>query len=299
MVGRIGTEISTDQTENEDEFTETSYTLAEVGDDDYLTIDVYNAPDGFGPIFYTKAGATSCPYEDEVVTKYYQPGTVIGEKTIQIEKPEIEARTAYITGIPAGGKGTFQVYLRNDSDTKEDVWYNLNVVDGSNPNGLVVLMDGVNINKGRSILVKAGETMTKTFTVEQSNTDVLTYENIQLRLSSQCQPDNTSTFPEIADTTTISVFFQPSCSDVQLASSHRLVNSTTQTVQTLSISGYNYSMASLMGIRLQYKGENDADFRTLHEFIRDYTGNEQNKSVLPALEGANKLNFTIDLRENN
>lgn len=299
VVGRIGTEISTDQTENEDEFTETSYTLAEVGDDDYLTIDVYNAPDGFGPIFYTKAGATSCPYEDEVVTKYYQPGTVIGEKTIQIEKPEIEARTAYITGIPAGGKGTFQVYLRNNSDTKEDVWYNLNVVDGSNPNGLVVLMDGVNINKGRSILVKAGETMTKTFTVEQSNTDVLTYENIQLRLSSQCQPDNTSTFPEIADTTTISVFFQPSCSDVQLATSHRLVNTTTQTVQTLSISGYNYSMASLMGIRLQYKGENDADFRTLHEFIRDYTGNEQNKSVLPALEGANKLNFTIDLRENN
>jgi len=296
---RIGTVISTDQTENEDSFTETSYTLAETGDDDYLTIDVYNAPDGFGPIFYTKAGATSCPYEDEVVTKYYQPGTVIGEKTIQIEKPEIEARTAYITGIPAGGKGTFQVYLRNNSDTKEDVWYNLNVVDASNPDGLVVLMDGVNINKGRSILVKAGETMTKTFTVEQSNPDVLTYENVQLRLSSQCQPDNTSTFPEIADTTTISVYFQPSCSDVQLATSHRLVNNTTQTVQTLSISGYNYSMASLKGIRLQYKGESDADFRTLHEYIKEYTGNEQNKSVLPALEGTNKLNFTLDLRSNN
>lgn len=299
MNAKIGTVISTDQTENEDEITETSYTLAETGDDDYLTVDVYNAPDGFGPIFYTKAGATSCPYEDEVVTKYYQPGTVIGEKTIQIEKPEIEARTAYITGIPAGGKGTFQVYLRNNSDTKEDVWYNLNVVDGSNPDGLVVLMDGVNINKGRSILVKAGETMTKTFTVEQSNPDVLTYENIKLRLSSQCQPDNTSTFPEIADTTIISVFFQPSCSDVQLASTHRLVNSTTQTVQTLSIGGYNYSMASLKGIRLQYKGENDADYRTLHEYIKDYTGSEQNKSVLPALEGTNKLNYPIDLRSNN
>ena len=141
--------------------------------------------------------------------------------------------------------------------------------------------------------------MTKTFTVEQSNPDVLTYENIKLRLSSQCQPDNTSTFPEIADSTIISVFFQPSCSDVQLASTHRLVNSTTQTVQTLSIGGYNYSMASLKGIRLQYKGENDADYRTLHEYIKDYTGSEQNKSVLPALEGTNKLNYPIDLRSNN
>jgi hypothetical protein len=155
-----------------------------------------------------------------------------------------------LTGIPAGGTGTFQVYIRNNSNTSEDGMYNINVVPASNPDGLVVKMDGLNITTGRAIMVKAGEPMTKTFTVEQSNPDVLTYKDIKIRISSQCQKDNTGIYPEIADTTTVSFYFQPSCSDIHLASSHSLVNTDTKTMQTLSISGYNYPMASLTGVRL-------------------------------------------------
>ncbi len=290
----------TEEREKNDQYTlTTSYSLVEDGDDDYLSVDVFNAPDGFGPIFYTRAGATSCPYEDEVVTEFYQPGTVIMEKTVQIEKPEIEAAVQTLTGIPAGGKGTFQVYLRNNSDTKEDGWYDIMVCTDSNPDGLVVKMDGMVITTGRSVLVKAGETMNKTFTVEQSNPDVLTYENVKIRIASQCQKDNGGVFPEIADTTEISVYFQPTCSEVKLASTHTLVNNDTETVQTLSISGYNYSMTSLKGIRLQYKGENDADFRTLQEYTKDAdrVASNPNLLLLPALEGTNKLNYTIDLRK--
>ena len=275
-----------------------SYTLAEDGDDDYLTVDVFEAPDGFGPIFYTRGGATSCPYEDEVVTEYYKPGTVIMQKTVQIEKPEIEAQSQTVTGIPAGGKGTFKVNIRNNSDTGEDGWYDISVVATSNPDGLIVKMDGLNITAGRSILVPAGETMEKTLTVEQSKPDVLSYENIQLRLGSQCQKDNTGVFPEIASYTSFSAYFQPSCSEVNLATNHTLINTETKDNLVLSISGYDYSMTSLQGIRLQYKGKNDADFTTLHEYIRDYTGNEPNKSELKALTGNDKQNFSIDLRDN-
>ena len=275
-----------------------AYTLAEDGDDDYLTVDVFEAPDGFGPIFYTRGGATSCPYEDEVVTEYYNPGTVIMQKTVQIEKPEIEAQSQTITGIPAGGKGSFKVNIRNNSDTGEDGWYDISVVATSNPNGLIVKMDGLNITTGRSILVPAGETMVKTLTVEQSKPDELSYENIQLRLGSQCQKDNTGVFPEIASYTSFSAYFQPSCSDVHLAANHSLINTDTQDNLVLSISGYNYSMSSLNAIRLQYKGKNDADFTTLHEYIRDYAGNDPNKSELKALTGNEKQNFSIDLRDN-
>ena len=284
---------------NTDEFTSGfSFTLAENGDDDYLSIDVFNAPDNYGPIFVTQGGATSCPYEDKVVTKYYKPGTVIGAKTTQIEKPEIEAKTQLITGVPAGGVGTFQVYIRNNSDTSEDGMYNLNVVPSSNPHGLVVKMDGLNITTGRAIMVKAGDPMLKTFTVEQSDPDVLTYENIKIRISSQCQPNNTGVYPEIADTTTISVYFQPTCSDIHLASTHSVVNTETETMQTLSISGYNYSMASLAGVRLEYKGEYDADFHTLQEYRKDekVVAKDENLLLLPALTGTDKLNYTIDLR---
>ena len=294
----VGITITEEQQRDSVKTVTTSYSLVEDGDDDYLSVDVFKAPDGFGPIFYTRAGATSCPYQDEVVTEYYEPGTVIMEKTVQIEKPEIEAAVQTITGIPAGGKGAFQVYLRNNSDTKEDGWYDINVVTDSNPDGLVVKMDGLNITSGRSVLVKAGETMTKTFTVEQSNPDVLNYKNVKIRIASQCQKDNTGVYPEIADTTDISVYFQPTCSDVKLASTHTLVNSETETAQTLSISGYNYSMTSLQGIRLQYKSEGDADFRTLQEYTKDAArvAADKNLLLLPALEGTNKLNYVIDLR---
>ena len=286
-----------------DEYSETettSYTLQEDGDDDYLSVDVFNAPDGFAPIFVTRGGATSGPYEDEVVTEYYKPGTVIMHKTVQIEKPEIEAQTQLITGVPAGGTGTFKVNIRNNSETGEDCWFDLLVTPESNPDGLSVSMDDTSLNYGTSVLVKSGETMVKTISVRQTNPDVLNYENVKIRIASQTQKDNTSTYHEIADTTEFSVYFQPTCSDINLASTHTLVNSDTETPVTLSMSGYNYSMASLKGIRLEYKAVNDADFRTLQEYTKDEDRlqSDPNLKELIPLEGTNKLTYLIDLRTN-
>lgn len=272
-----------------------AYTLAENGDDDYLTVDVFRAPDDFGPIFYTRGGATSCPYQDEVVTEYYEPGTIIMQKTVQIEKPEIEAQTQSITGIPAGGVGTFKVNIRNNSDTNEDGWYDISVVASSNPDGLGVSMDDTSLNYGTTVLVKAGETMVKTITVSQTNPDVLTYENVTIRIASQCQKDNTGVYPEIASYTSFNAYFQPACSDVHLDANRSIVNTATNGNLVLSISGYNYSMETLQGIRLQYKGKNDPDFITLHEYIKGYTGTETNKSALVPLTGTNTLDYSIDL----
>ncbi|WP_162164197.1 LamG domain-containing protein [Xylanibacter brevis] len=296
---KVGVTITEEQETEETETVTTSYSLVEDGDDDYLTVDVFDAPDGFGPIFYTRGGATCCPYEDEVVTEYYKPGTVISEKTVQIEKPEIEAQSQLVTGIPAGGVGTLVMAIRNNSDTKEDGWYNINVVPESNPDGLVVTMDGLNITGGHAIMVRAGETMYKTFSIKQSNLDVLNYKNVKVRISSQCQPDDTGVFPEIADTTEFSVFFQPACSDIKLSSTHTLVNSDTESAVKLSISGYNYSMASLQGIRLQYKSLSDADFITLQEYAKDAdrVAADKNLLLLPALEGTNTLDYIVDLRD--
>ncbi|MBO4606935.1 MAG: hypothetical protein J5682_03440, partial [Prevotella sp.] len=67
--------------ENSEGTTESfSYTLAEEGSD-ALTVDVYDYG-AFGPIFRTRGGQTSAPYEGEVVTKYYEPGTTIMEATM-------------------------------------------------------------------------------------------------------------------------------------------------------------------------------------------------------------------------
>ena len=94
------------------------FTLADSGND-YFTVDVYREPGGDNEeagfedinskdlnlstfIFRTRAGATSCPYEDEEVTEFYKPGTVISEKTPQIEVPEIAVENEFIDNVPSG-----------------------------------------------------------------------------------------------------------------------------------------------------------------------------------------------------
>ena len=83
-----GTHIATDSTTTES--TTFSYTLQETGDDDALTVDVYDYGNGWGPIFRTRGGQTSAPYEGEVRTSYYHPGQeIIMEATMKIEDPKI------------------------------------------------------------------------------------------------------------------------------------------------------------------------------------------------------------------
>lgn len=47
------------------------YTLKDNDKNNFISVDVLNSFDGNGPIFSTKGGRTSCPYEGEVKTLYY------------------------------------------------------------------------------------------------------------------------------------------------------------------------------------------------------------------------------------
>ncbi|MFT4612312.1 MAG: hypothetical protein ACJA2M_000403 [Polaribacter sp.] len=48
-----------------------NYTLKDNDTDNFLSVDVVNSFDGNGPIFSTKGGRTSCPYEGEDTTNFY------------------------------------------------------------------------------------------------------------------------------------------------------------------------------------------------------------------------------------
>lgn len=278
-----------------------SYTLAEDGDDDYLTVDVYEAPDGFGPIFRTRGGATCAPYEDEVVTEYYEPGYVISAKTLQIEKPELEILDQVVTGVPTGKKAVFRVALRNNSETGEDCYFGLWVNSDSNPNGAIVELDGKNVTDGITLLIPAGEPVIKTMTLQQSNVDILDYEDITLSLYSVSQPDDTGVYPGIYSDAKVSVYFQPSCSDIAISSNTNVINTETVAPLQITISNYDYSMNSLKGVLVQYRGLNDTDFNTLQEYTKDQErlAADLNLKPLPALVGDTKLIYSVDLREGN
>ena len=178
-----GSATSVDGTSTETSTT-TGFTLADDGFNDALSVDVFNAPDGFGSIFVTRDRQTSCPYEGAELTKYYKPGTEISAATMQIEIPRAEIMNSFVTNVPSGSTATYTIRLYNDSETYDDVWFDLKVVDATNPNGASISMDGSAFNEGegRSILVPAGGYVEKTIQLKQTRLDILDYKKMPLFL---------------------------------------------------------------------------------------------------------------------
>ena len=287
---------------DDEEETNTSigYTLMEDGDDDYLSVDVFNAPDGFGPIFVTRAGATCAPYEDEVTTEYYNPGTVISNKTLQIEKPEIEITNPIISGVPGGEKAKINVKLHNLSETQEDCYFGLRVEPKSNPDGAIIKYEDQSLAVWPQLIVPFGTTDV-VLTLEQTKLDVLDYEGIEITMFSPSQPDNTGTFDGILSTAKVDVHFQPACSKVSLASTANIVNTDTKDEVTFYMSDYDINMESFKSLRLQYKGKNDKDFITIKEFYKkqeDYDAHiMENPGMLTTWDNKG-FPYSIDLRDN-
>lgn len=277
----------TNSTTTSEEYSkEIGFVLAEDGDDDALTVDVLNCPRSFGPIFYTRGGQTSAPYEDAIITKYYRPGYVISAKTMQIEQPKLAADVTTLSGVPSGKAANFTVQIMNISETNEDCWFNLSIVDGSNPDGADVLMDGYNITNGRTILVPAGNPLVKTIQVKQTNLNVYDYENLILRISSISQPDNTGIFPAIADELPLTVHFQKASSDVDLELDLNAINTLTGTNLKFMVSGYDKSAAGLQKLELQYQRTGDPQWTS----VKTYT--------VAQLDNNGAFDFVLDMSNN-
>lgn len=293
-----GGEFSTEETARHCK----GYVLAEEGSD-YLSVDVcreagYKDGDQYVKykdmkneegqtfstfIFKTRGGATSCPYEGEYKTKYYEPGQhVIDEATVQMEVPEITVEKDFIENVPSGKSAYFTLYLRNNSESQDDNWYNLVIDDGSNPNGAQLLMDGAPIGNGRALLVPAGGTLTKTLEVRKGS--VMNYDNLRLMLQSQCQCDPTDFQGDIYDDVTFSVHFTPSATDVKLKKptdnwtyNTKLptaeVNGVQKHYMDVVIDGFDVNYDNFHRIMLQYKPSSgsDNDWTTLMSYYDDET----------------------------
>ena len=269
------------------------FTLAEDGDDDALTVDVYDYMDGFGPIFRTRGGQTCCPYEGKTVTKYYEPGTTIMEATMQIEVPQIDVDVPIVSDIPTGTSANYTLRLSNASEIDEDVYYRLIVADETNPNGAALSIDGKAVTDSRVIKIPAGETITKALQLKQTNVGILDYDRIAVVLASQCQYDPTSTWDVITDTVFISAHFVPSSSTVDLALSNTLMNTETGTDLRLTFSNFDRTYRGLKAFRLQYKKQGATDWTLFHEYVLDKNAVTTNNELLPATGGS--VSYTLPM----
>lgn len=258
-----------------------SYTLAEEGDDDALTVDVYKYG-AYSPIFRTRGGQTSGPYEGEVKTKYYRPGTTIMEATMQIEVPQITVDVPVVSNVPTGSAANYTLRLTNASEIDEDVYYKLLMIDESNPDGAKITIDGMPLTDNRIIKIPAGQTVTKAMQLWQTNTSVLDYKNIGIVLASQSQYDPTSTWDQIADTVYVSAQFVPSSSSVTMKLDRTTLNSQTGDDLNISFSQFDRDYHNLKAFRIQYRKQGDTDWTLVHEYVINEADKTQNNELLPS-----------------
>lgn len=272
------------------------FVLAEDGDDDYLSVDVlYEDPNfdetyvnsvGAGSadtsklatksyyptfVFRTRGGATSCPYEDAYKAIHWKghESSIINAATMKLEEPSIDMPQKFIENVPSGEDAYLTVYMKNNSETGEDQWFDLRMVDSSNPYGAIPSIDG-NSMSGFALeyLVPAGDVIEKTIAITKGS--VLNYDNLAIALCSKCQADPTGFLDVISDTVYFSVHFIPSCTDVAITQpSNNWTYNTNCAIDTvdglakhympISISGFDVNYTDFEHIELQYKSASGSD----------------------------------------
>ena len=281
-----------DRENGETEKVSFKYTLAEDGDDNALTVDVYDCG-GYGPIFRTLGGQTSAPYEGKEVTKYYEPITTINEATMQIEVPQIDVDQPEVTDIPSGSTATYTLRLSNASETNELLYYRLGLAEETNPNGAMLFIDGTPVTDVRTILIQPHETVTKTLLLKQSDQSILDYDRIGIVFASSSQYYPTYTWDVIADTAFISAHYVPSSSPVSLELSNALMNTQTGTDLVLTMKDFDRNYRGLKAFRMQYKKQGATGWTQIQEYVLNEADKTQTNELLPS-SGAS-VSYTLPM----
>ena len=219
-----------------------------------LSVDVYKSPTGWGPIFRTRGGQTVNPHEAGSVTKYCQPGTKLNEETMRVENPQLKViGSSEITDVPTGTEAKFTLQLSNQSETNDICNYVLQVKEGSNPKGAILMIDGTvlsNGKEGRLIKMKGGEELKKTLIVTQSDRSVTDYNDIILQLKSEKDPSIES------EQVKLRVHFVPASSPVSLSVDHTVLDQAYKKEKggiVAKMYDLNRQDKGLHGLRLRYR----------------------------------------------
>ena len=282
-----GGQIKGDGTKTES-FTEWEYHVEDGNRDTDLSINKYGSDtNGYSDFFYLYGGQTYNPFEDKEVTKYYNPGTPLGNGTEQMEQPNMSisitgqnpSKNVTVTDIPSGQEANLTLHCTNLARAHQGVnfSYNLIVPETANTQGLQILMDGVPIS-GRSIMLPQGETVTKQITIRQTDQSVLNYDGIRLRFCSQYQP------ALIYDDVTINAHFKPSSSPIDLVVTEPVINTESQDGKlSIKLTNFNRQFKNLRKVGVQYRFEGNTQWIDLHTWVTnkaDSTGTAFN--LLPS-----------------
>jgi len=232
-----------------------------------ISYDVYQAPDGFGPIFSTRGGNTYCPYEGADSTKYYMNSATgkpyeLHSATVSMAKPKITVSNPKVVNVPVGQKALFNINLGNEATTTAaQVDFVLCEDMTTNPYGAMLKMDGAPVTyNGQLVSLNGGVNTNKIIELAQTREDILTYDSIALIFKTDC-------YKYDADTIYISAHFVPTCSEIVLTADKNIVNNqVTDTTVHFTISGFVPDFRNFNKIQFQYKTEGSNTWNVLKSF---------------------------------
>lgn len=278
------------------------YTLLDTDAGDTHTVDVYDGGT-FGPIFYTRAGKTSNPYECKVTSTYLDKEETLMEATLQIEKPELmvdNKKMSIVSDVPSGSAANFTLQLNNLSESGDDVYYKLLVVDNDNFKDASVTLNGTALtNEGRVIKVPFSGTIEKVIQLKQTDLSKLKYEDIAIVLAATSQYNDTGTLEAIGDTVRISANFVPSSSPVEMQVAKTVVNSSMEENPQVDITfrNFNRKYVGQKAFRVQAYAPGSSDWTTIHEYVLDDKDLQPgNKSVTKLPKDGDHVSYTYDMR---
>ncbi len=291
-------------TEEETKTTNISYTLKDNDPTNVLSVDIFNYFDGYGPIFSTKGGRTSCPYEGEEKSLFYNkqdydvflqqvidyestvpqvgdrpefvPVVLADDKretlslaTERAEDPKITVEVAEIFNIPESNKAEFKLKFQNLTDATSDAasfnYFELIVDNTTNPNNALINVS----QNGTVVFVPYGQTVEYTLTLGKSVSDVNDYEDIRVILQSRCDPVN------VFDDVLISAHFVPSCSQVAVKApldnwvynvDAAFNNDGSTNPLSINLSEYNQAFDNFEKIDLEYRLATSPNWTRLHTY---------------------------------
>ena len=282
----------------ESNYTEWEYTVQDGNRDTDISINQYK-PDNQNNsyIFSIFGGQTYNPYEGQDTTKWYQPGTPLGNATLQMEQPDLQisldgqhpAKSATLTDIPAGGEAHVVLHCTNLATAHQGInfSYNLIILENTNVDGLQILMDGVPIN-GRSIYLNHNETVTKVLTIRQTDQSILNYDGIKIRFCSQYQP------AIINSDVTLNARFKPSSSPVNLVIDEPVLNIETGNSLAMKVTDFDRSFKSLKFVGVQYRFAGNTGWTPLYQYLVNPA--DTAKYDYPVLPTSGDLPLSLDMQ---
>ncbi len=242
-------------------------------------------------VYRTLGGATASPWEDERRTIFYNSGTVLDQKTMEIDQLRIWAKEPIVSNVPFGEPARFTIYMTNESEMPDRVTNDLcYYLEGEmNPNGAKVFIDGAPLTDAGVNLWLAANTIIEK-QVEIYPNSAYDYENIGI---SFFNPEDLNRIK----TVTLSAHFVPTAGKINISKpGDKWVVNTESAYDKMKqayylpvhIDGFDVNYRGFDHIELQYKlsTQGDKDWVNVCSYYRN---NEEGQRLMDLASGERKL----------